>query len=342
MKRIGYIVALICACSMVQGISAQAPTRQRPSQQQQTPQSAALPELSVRAKSMNEDQTKNTDNVPWLREIYRMVNLKEEANAPLYYPVEPIGDRMNLFTAIFKLLSDDKIVAYEYEDGKEVFIDKNKVKFKDILDRFYILYKEQKSGANTKYVVEDVDIPSGEVLSYLVKEAWYFDPSNSTFDVKLLAICPLLVREGDFGEMNRQPLFWLPYENIRPYISQKPIMTSNINNAMTYTMDDYFRKRMFKGEIIKTTNLLNYTLAQQFGDNPDTLKMAQDSIEKQLKLFEQKLWIEPDTAKVVSSKDKKKDDNKSSSKGSTREPKQQKIKSESSSPSPSRSVRRTR
>ena len=48
------------------------------------------------------------------------------------------------------------------------------------------------------------------------------------------------------------PMFWLPYENIRPYISNSYIMTSNMNKAMTFTMDDYFRRRMFEGDIIKT------------------------------------------------------------------------------------------
>jgi hypothetical protein len=146
-------------------------------------------------------------------------------------------------------------------------------------------------------------------------------------------------------------MFWLPYETIRPYISQKPVMTSNINNAMTYTLDDYFRKRMFKGEIIKTTNLLNHTLAQQFGENPEALKHAQDSIENQLKSFEQQLWVKKDTAQVSTKSEQKKASRERSSRStsSAKKEKEQQAKSSSSgkpsssSPSaPVRSVRRTR
>ncbi len=347
MKSICYIGMLVCMLMFSQEFFAQSRTRPR---QQETQSSELLPELSVRAKSMNENQTQNIKDVPWIKEVYRQLNLKEEPNTPLYYPVEPVGDRMNLFTLIFKLLSENKIVAYEYLDGREIFTDQYKVNFKVLLDRFRIIYTEQRSGANTRYVIEESDIPSGEILAYLVKEAWYFDQANSTYNVKILAICPYLIREGDFGEVNRQPMFWLPYENIRPYIMQKPIMTSNYNNAMVYTMDDYFRKRMFKGEIVKTTNLLNYPLAQLFKDNPEALKHAQDSIENQLKSFEKKLWIEPDTAKVASkdnNKDKKSvtktSSSRSSSSGQTRakEAKPQKAKSQSSS-TPTKSVRRTR
>jgi gliding motility associated protien GldN len=348
MKRIFYIVAWICVLFFSQEIfsqEARTRTRVRPSE---TQSSSTLPELSVRAKSMNENQTQQVDNAPWIREVYRRLNLKDEPNAPLYYPVEQVGDRMNLFTLIFKLLSDDKLTAYEYLDGREVFTDQYRIKFnKETLDRFKILCTEKKSGAATKYVVEDSDIPSAEVLSYFLKEVWYFDPKNSTVDIKLLAICPILIREGDFGEMNSLAMFWLPYENIRPYISQKPVMTSNINNAMTYTLDDYFRKRMFAGEIIKTTNLLNHTLAQQFGDNPETLKQAQDSIETQLKTFEQKLWVKKDTTQISPKEQKKATKEKSSrSAASSKKEKEQKAKSSASKPSssstPVRSVRRTK
>jgi gliding motility associated protien GldN len=347
MNRICYIVVFVFAWIYVQETAAQERTRTRVRPSETQP-SSTLPDLSVRAKSMNESQTQQVDNAPWIREVYRRINLKEEANAPLYYPVEPIDDRTNLFTLIFKLISEDKIEAYEFLDGREVFTEQYKANFKETLERFKILHTEKKTGAVTKYVVEESDIPSAEVLSYLLKEVWYFNPKNSTVDVKLLAICPILIREGDFGEMSSMPVFWLPYENIRPYISQKPVMTSNINNAMTYTLDDYFRKRMFKGEIIKTTNLFNHTLAQQFSDNPEALKRAQDSIEIRLKSFEQELWVKKDTVESSKNDSKKAPKEKSTrSAASTKKEKAEKAEKskpvKSSSPStPVRSVRRTK
>lgn len=342
MKSVVYIAMLACGLMLFQDMSAQERTRTRPGQQEA--QESILPDLSVRAQSKNEDQTQNVENVPWLREIYRVVNLKEAANAPLYYPVEPIGDKMNLFTLIFKLFSENKLAVYEYLDGREIFTDAYKMEFNSkTLDRYNILYEEQQSGAATRLHIEESDIPSMDVLSYLVKEAWFFDPSNSTVNVKLLAICPMLVREGDFGDMTRTPMFWVPYENIRPYISQKPIMTSDINNAVTYTMDDYFRKRMFQGEIIKTNNLLNYTLTQQIGDNPEALKHAQDSIELQLKNFEEKLWMPKDTTSVADAeKDKKSSKQKTAKPEKVKAEKPQKVKAEKSPSAPTKSVRRTR
>ena len=117
------------------------------------------------------------------------------------------------------------------------------------------------------------------------------------------------------------PMFWLPYENIRPYISNSYIMTSNMNNAMTFTMDDYFRRRMFEGDIIKTQNLMNLPL-QAYCPTPDSLKNEQARIEGQLTGFEKSLWYQPDTTLVaVDSKAAKKAAKRSArkDKGSTQE-----------------------
>jgi len=75
---------------------------------------------------------------------------------------------------------------------------------------------------------------------------------------------------------------------------------------MTFTMDDYFRRRMFKGDIIKTQNLMNQPL-QAYCPTPDSLKNEQTRIEGELTKFEKSLWYQPDTtALAVDSKGVKK------------------------------------
>ena len=94
------------------------------------------------------------------------------------------------------------------------------------------------------------------------------------------------------------PMFWIPYENLRPYINTAYIMTSNINNAMTFTLDDYFRRRMFQGDIFKTQNLMNQPL-QAYCPTPDSMKREQERIENQLITFEKSLYLQPDTAQLA-------------------------------------------
>jgi gliding motility associated protien GldN len=303
------------------------------------------PVLTERAKIKNEVASKAPAHVAWLREIYREIDLKKENNAALYYPDKPIGNRMNLFTLIFKLLSDGKITAYNYLDGGvEIFTDSEKLNFENVLKKYQILYTTQGTGENAKYVVDVSDIPSPEVLGYLIKEGWYFDAATGAYNSQIIAICPILIREDYYsGATNKDALFWIPYENIRPYLSREMIMTSNLNNVLTYTIDDYFTKRMYSGEIIKTVNLLNQTLAQQVGsDDPGVLKLAQDSIETQLKGFEKQLWIQEDSTKIAAAADKK-GKKATTAKGSkAKDEKPKAAKQEKSSSAPTKSVRRTR
>jgi DNA repair exonuclease SbcCD nuclease subunit len=112
------------------------------------------------------------------------------------------------------------------------------------------------------------------------------------------------------------------------------------------SMDDYFMKKMYDGEILKTVNMRDLTLAQQVGDGPDALKLAQDSIENQLQFFRKQLWVQPDTTTVANVKAKKTTVKSSRSAqttekaAKTEQPKAP--KPEKSSAAPTKSVRRTR
>ena len=224
----------------------------------------------------------------------------------------------------------------------EVFDNEHAVNFKEMLDRYHIFYEEteQRRGEEPALVIDDSDIPSEEVRAFYIKEAWYFDQNNSVFDVKTLAICPILFYNGDMGE-TRMPMFWLPYETIRPYINTTYIMTSNINNATTFTIDDYFRRRMFKGDIIKTQNLLNRPL-QAYCPTPDSLESERQRIEKELAAFEKSIWIQPDTAQITGEEEKKEKQLSARSKNKNTG-KEQKVKaSKNSSATTTKSVRSIR
>jgi gliding motility associated protien GldN len=353
MKRIYYIIICLCGLFIAESLSAQ---ENNTPQQRRSPEvsrgstqaensSSSLSDLTIRAQEMNDRMIQDIGNARWMRVIYRELDLEKEANAPLYYPTRPLNGMMNLFTIIFQLMSEGKLTAYEYVPDYEIFDEAHIVQFKDVLDRAYIYYEEipGRAGAATSYVVNESDIPAGDVLAYYVKEAWYFDQNNSAFDVKTLAICPILTTMGDFGEQ-RMPLFWLPYENIRPYINNMMIMTSSVNNAKTLTVDDYFRRRMFDGEIIKTENLMNKTLREYYPE-PDSLQLAQKQIEQQLVDFRSSLWIQPDTT-IVATNEKKSSTAKTTT--STRAPKATTTAQPKATPAPKtqsapvRSVRRTR
>jgi gliding motility associated protien GldN len=250
--------------------------------------------LSERAKAQYTAQMPAPSDVVWKRDIYRTLDLTKEKNAALYYPVEPLGDRVNLFTLIIRLVADGKVPAYEYRsDGNELFTEDNKYKVNDMLDKFYIYY-ENKDGHLT---INDSDIPSGEVLSYFIKESSFYDQRTATYTTRITAICPVLHRSGDFGnDVTKYPMFWLNYDEVSPYLGLTPLMTSSYNNVSNMSIDDYFVRSLYEGDIYKTANLQNKLLAQ-YCPNDTAMKAEQQRIEKELVTFENKLWgiEEPDT-----------------------------------------------
>ena len=263
-------------------------TQQRAGQktgQKQTQQSQGM---SMRARLMFPTAIDMPEDVVWRRDIYREIDLNKDANGGLYYPVEPMDREVNLFTYIFKLALNNYIPVYEYRlDGNESFSDSARVKMKTVLDNYHIFY-EEKDG---KLRVENSDIPSAEVKLYYLKESAYYDQANSSFHRKVLSLCPVMLREDDFGgEASKYPLFWVKYSDLEPYLSRQTVMTSNLNNAATMSMDDYFTLNRYEGTIYKTNNMLGKTLAQICEGDTTKLTAEQKRIEAELKAFEQNIF----------------------------------------------------
>lgn len=305
MKR---IIFILVAISMVGTMVAQ-PQRSRV-QQNNNRTTTAQKSGAVgtgRASLMFPTAVDVPEDPSWRRDIYRSIDLTKDENAALYYPVEPQGNSMNLFTLLFKLLNTGKIPAYDYQlDGVENFEQSNRMHFKDMLERQGIFYEVD--GNSIK--VNQADIPSAEVLSYYVKESSYYDQNTATYHSRIVALCPVLHRaadefairsyvseDGEEENMQNQnvqkfPLFWVKYDDVKTYLSGQDVMTSNLNNAAKMSMDDFFSTNHYKGDIYMTTNMQNKSL-QQYCATDSLLKKEQNRIEKQISDFEEHIWSTP-------------------------------------------------
>lgn len=240
------------------------------------------------------------EDVVWRRDVYRQLDLNLDKNAPLYYPVEPIGNQCNLFTYLFRLFLTGRVNAYTYKlDGNESFQEKDKISAKDMLDRYYIYYEEN----NGKFTVADNDVPSAEVTRYYIKESSYFDQRTGTYKSKVTALCPVLMRGDDFGgdgaNATPYPLFWMKYDDLAPFLSKLPVMSSNLNNVTNMTADDFFTMNRYDGKIYKTNNMQGKVLANYCKTDSDMVR-EQKKIEKQLSDFEEHIWHAPEPTDTTS------------------------------------------
>ena len=265
----------------------QQPQTQQPKQSQRKNPSSSM---SVRAQISFPTAVDMPEEVVWRRDIYRELDLSKDVNAGLYYPVEPQGKQLNLFTYIFKLAQNGYIPVYEYPtDGSDVFTNETRVDMKTILDNYHIFYEEQ----DGKLKVDNSDIPSSEVKKFFLKESAYYDQANSSFHIKVLALCPVMLREDDFGgESTQYPLFWVKYSDLEPFLNRQTVMPSSLNNAATMTMDDFFTLNMYRGQIYKTNNAQGKTLAQYCPDEA-AMTAEQKRIEKELDDFRKNIFGDP-------------------------------------------------
>lgn len=268
------------------------------------------PQITQRLQLHYDDAGKSITDADrqWMRVIYREIDLDKDKNAALYFPEDKVDDQENLFRIIMRLVANNQIPVYEYLDGREIFTDQYRVKVRDLLDRFHVPYSEAKGSTerNPRFNIDEADVPTTEVLSYFVIERWEFDTRNNRIKTVVDAICPVLHRSGDFGgEAIKYPMFWVKYSDLRPWLAQQTIFTSDDNNLPQCTYDDFFTLNKYEGDIYKTRNLRNRSMMQMYPD-ADDLKRAQDSIQTQLTKFEEKLWV-PDREEVIGKGKKGKD-----------------------------------
>jgi gliding motility associated protien GldN len=301
MKRVLFLLLIMIAAG-----SAMAQPKARRAQQQAEQQqkkkgsssSSSSSGMTKRAQISFPTAVDMPEDVVWRRDIYREINLEDDANAGLYYPVEPQGKQVNLFTYIFKLAQNGYIPIYEYPtDGSDVFEENSKIEMKTMLDNYHIFYEE----ANGKLKVDNSDIPSAEVKKIYLKESAYYDQANSSFHIKVLALCPVMMRSDDFiisDDPNSQgtayPLFWVKYSDLEPYLNRQSVMISSLNNAATMSMDDFFTTNKYRGKIYKTTNRLGKTLAQICDGDTARMSEEQKRIEAELEAFRKNIFGDPE------------------------------------------------
>lgn len=287
MKRLLFLLTI----ALMAGAAVAQPPQRRAEQQtqQRNQQNAASTAMSMRAQISFPTAVEMPEEVVWRRDIYREISLEDDANGGLYYPVEPQGRQLNLFTYIFKLALNGYIPIYEYPtDGSDVFTEATKVDMKTILDNYHILYEEQ----DGRIKVDNSDIPSSMVKKYYLKESAYYDQANSSFHIKVLALCPIMT--DDFGgETTQYPLFWVKYSDLEPYLNRQTVMASSMNNAAQVSMDDFFTLNMYRGKIYKTNNAQGKTLSQLCNGDETKMTAEQKRIEAELEGFKKTIFGDP-------------------------------------------------
>ena len=201
-------------------------------------------------------------DVLWAKDIYRIIDLRQKQNLALFYPIKPIGDRMNLVDLLLHGIDNEGVRAFATTDLKNEFtIPMTRDQIDEAFDAGVDTTKV--TDVNTgelKEVVLDKPRKTDEVKQVLVKEKWYFDKNHSVMKVRVVGICPIRVYNqlDDQGMPTdlvlRKLTFWVYFDEVRPLLANHEVFNRK-NDAQRISFDDFFWQRRFSSYIIAESNV---------------------------------------------------------------------------------------
>lgn len=237
-----------------------------------------------------EPQQRELDNILWKKTVWRIIDLRDQSNFALYFPIEESNGRKNLFLTIFDLLKEGKINAYNYEETHEDFTEEAIIEFDKIMTDLDIDIYDMETNEDGKdvYNIDPSNIPVNRILMFYLKEIWYFDAMESCMKFKIEAIAPVYFDDSEENEV-RRVLFWATFDELRPWLAQQPVVINNKNAIASISYDDLFQKRRFLGYIYKEDNIQNRSIIQ-YCNTPEEVRYEQNRIENEILNFEADLW----------------------------------------------------
>ena len=242
--------------------------------------------------------------------VWRIIDLREKVNHPLYFPTEVRGTWRSLGQTIFDAIditnperTDDVLTIYSDEMCTLPY---NRDELQSLISQVMTIPEIDEEGEEigTKELI--IQFEPKEIINYRVKEVWYFDKQYSTFRVQILEIEPIIEYERTSNNSNfyddeeedpeavaanktQKRLGYIYYNELRPFLAKQEVFNVK-NNAARVSFDDLITwKRDFSSLIYKESNVYDRDIQDYIANSRDQ-RIESERITEKLRTFENDLW----------------------------------------------------